>query len=107
MTVKEAKEIIEKMKKCNEFYEQGTKGRCYSFYVTCGNCPYCVDKDKYDEACNIAEKSLEVWEEVIEEITEEHDKISDVHFEEEWAYGKVLKIIEKHLKEIEEVDKKI
>ena len=51
-------------------------------------------------ALDMAVKALEAWEKVIEEITTEHDKASDVHFEEEWAYGKVLEIINKHLGEV-------
>ena len=102
MTVKEANEIIEKKRKCNGFYEQGTKGRCFSFYVTCGSCHYWVDKDKYNEACDVAKKSLEAWEKVVEDIETEISYKPMEMWDMKMAFNKSLDIIKKHLNEVED-----
>lgn len=88
MTIKEAKEILDAKTfdtKIDAHVELTEWGKAKSFF----------------EAYRMAKRSLEAWEKIIEEITTEHDKAFGVHFEEEWAYGKVLEIINKHLCEVE------
>lgn len=66
-------------------------------------CGFCHQGgDEVPQAFDMAVKALEAWEKVIEEITTEQDKASDIRFEEEYAYGIALEIIKKHLGEVED-----
>lgn len=60
------------------------------------------DADKFNEAYNMAIRSLEAWEKVIKEIQEHESKIPyKVYDGIHEGLEEALKIIDKHLKEVE------
>lgn len=102
MTVKEANEVLVQTKACIEKFNSGERKRVDCFLHKCDDCKWTLTKES--EARQMAIRSLEAWEKVIEEIEQLRAKFKEsggVYEHSAYGLDYATEIINKHLSEVE------